>query len=292
MVSFKKSSSQEWSISVYLVIAVVFIAGTEAFKYFIIPGGTESAIWQSIGISILIYTLMIYFSLIHIFGVKRKSDIQDTRHSTRVDDIAKERLKNWEETFDAIEDWISIITPEATILRSNLTVENYFQLNVKEAIGKKCCELVHDTESPVDACPLPTMLKTGKRSSTEIQINDGRWLKISVDPIFNEKGEITSAVHIVRDISKRIADRIERENLINNLKDAVSQIKALNGLLPICSKCKKIRDDKGYWNQLEYYIEEHTEASFSHGMCPDCSDQLYGTEDWYIDMKEAKKKKQ
>jgi hypothetical protein len=60
------------------------------------------------------------------------------------------------------------------------------------------------------------------------------------------------------------------------LQDALSQIKTLKGLIPICASCKKIRDDKGYWNQLETFIQEHTEAEFSHGICPDCMKKLYG----------------
>ncbi len=64
------------------------------------------------------------------------------------------------------------------------------------------------------------------------------------------------------------------------------RVKILEGLLPICAKCKKIRDDKGYWNQIEPYIREHSEADFTHGLCPDCIKELYG-----IDYKEKKKGK-
>lgn len=60
------------------------------------------------------------------------------------------------------------------------------------------------------------------------------------------------------------------------LKKALSQVKTLSGLLPICSSCKKIRDDKGYWKQIETYISEHSEAEFSHGMCRECAEKLYG----------------
>lgn len=59
------------------------------------------------------------------------------------------------------------------------------------------------------------------------------------------------------------------------LKRALNQVKKLSGFLPICSSCKKIRDDKGYWNQIEVYIKEHSEADFSHGICPDCAKKLY-----------------
>ena len=68
----------------------------------------------------------------------------------------------------------------------------------------------------------------------------------------------------------------EREKLYLELKDAMTQIKTLKGIIPICAKCKKIRDDKGYWGQVEIYIREHSEAEFSHGICPECKEELYG----------------
>ena len=94
------------------------------------------------------------------------------------------------------------------------------------------------------------------------------------------------------DISKRKKIEKEREELIKNLQEALENIKTLKGLLPICSHCKKIRDDQGYWKQVDVYIQKHSEAEFTHSMCPVCSDELYGTEDWYIEMKKAKQQKE
>ncbi len=71
----------------------------------------------------------------------------------------------------------------------------------------------------------------------------------------------------------RIATEEEQKRLIDELKEAADKIKTLRGLIPICASCKKIRDDKGYWNQLETYIRDHTEAEFSHGLCPDCAEK-------------------
>ena len=68
----------------------------------------------------------------------------------------------------------------------------------------------------------------------------------------------------------------EERKTSKDLRDALVQIKTLSGLIPICASCKKIRDDKGYWNRLETYIQEHSEAEFSHGICPDCMKKLYG----------------
>jgi hypothetical protein len=67
----------------------------------------------------------------------------------------------------------------------------------------------------------------------------------------------------------------EREKLIRELQDSLVKIKTLRGLLPICASCKKIRDDKGYWNQIEAYIRDHSEAEFSHSICPVCMKKLY-----------------
>jgi hypothetical protein len=67
----------------------------------------------------------------------------------------------------------------------------------------------------------------------------------------------------------------EKEALIVELRDALASIKKLKGLLPICASCKKIRDDKGYWKEMELYIRDHSEAEFSHGLCPDCIAKLY-----------------
>lgn len=78
------------------------------------------------------------------------------------------------------------------------------------------------------------------------------------------------------------------EESIRELEKAMSEIKTLKGLLPICSTCKKIRDDKGYWNHLEAHIQKHSYATFSHGICPNCSDEMYGKEDWYQEMKNKK----
>ncbi|MBA4390530.1 MAG: hypothetical protein C0399_06300 [Syntrophus sp. (in: bacteria)] len=77
------------------------------------------------------------------------------------------------------------------------------------------------------------------------------------------------------DITGRKRAEEEREGLILKLREALSQVKALSGLLPICASCKKIRNDKGYWEQMEVYIRDHSEADFTHGICPECVQKLY-----------------
>lgn len=91
----------------------------------------------------------------------------------------------------------------------------------------------------------------------------------------NVDGSLGGIVGLIIDITDRKRAEEEREKLIQNLQDALAKVKTLSGLLPICASCKKIRDDKGYWNQIEQYISEHSDAEFSHGICPECVRRLY-----------------
>jgi PAS domain S-box-containing protein len=85
----------------------------------------------------------------------------------------------------------------------------------------------------------------------------------------------TYLLGIFRDVTEHKRAEEEREKLIHELQDALGKIKTLSGLLPICASCKKIRDDKGYWNQIEAYIGDHSEAEFTHSICPECMKKLY-----------------
>lgn len=87
------------------------------------------------------------------------------------------------------------------------------------------------------------------------------------------KGQTDSRllVRSVRYSLERRKAQVERERLISDLQEALTNIKRLSGLLPICAWCKKIRDDKGYWQQVEQYVHDHSEADFSHSICPECS---------------------
>ena len=96
-------------------------------------------------------------------------------------------------------------------------------------------------------------------------------VSLSISPIRDNSDSIIGASTIARDITERERMRKEREKFIAELQEALAKVKALKGLLPICAWCKKIRDDQGYWQQIEAYIRDHSEADFSHGICPECA---------------------
>lgn len=88
--------------------------------------------------------------------------------------------------------------------------------------------------------------------------------------------KLSELQHELQQANQALASQLEEQRRLNEeLQKALSQVKALSGLLPICSSCKKIRDDDGYWHQVEAYIAAHSEAKFSHGMCKDCIKKFY-----------------
>jgi PAS domain-containing protein len=100
-------------------------------------------------------------------------------------------------------------------------------------------------------------------------------LHVRLIPLIGSRQQIQGKLVIVRNISKRKELEAEREALIVTLQTTLAQVKTLRGLLPICANCKKIRDDDGYWQDVAVYVRDHTEAEFSHSICPDCLVELY-----------------
>lgn len=103
----------------------------------------------------------------------------------------------------------------------------------------------------------------------------GVYLQGSAQPLYDDDGSIIGAIESVRDITEQKREEIEKENLIAQLQEALSKVKRLSGLLPICAHCKKIRDGRDYWREIEAYIQENSEADFTHGICPDCKRMYY-----------------
>jgi hypothetical protein len=101
------------------------------------------------------------------------------------------------------------------------------------------------------------------------------WFEAHISPIKKIKGQPRMVAWVAFNITELKKTILEKDSLIKQLQKAINEIKTLRGILPICSFCKKIRDDKGYWNQLESYIDEHSDADLSHGVCPDCAKKHY-----------------
>ncbi len=123
-----------------------------------------------------------------------------------------------------------------------------------------------------------TVLDDGHHFETRHRRKDGTLIDVELSNngiVYRGKKLILC---VCRDITASKQATKEREELIKELKKASTEIKILRGILPLCSFCKKIRNDKGYWEQVDTYIDKHTEADISHGICPDCMKQHYPEE--------------
>lgn len=113
----------------------------------------------------------------------------------------------------------------------------------------------------------------------EMAVTNGsatRWIDMRVDPIADRWGDVAGRLVVTRCITVRKVLERDRERLIAELKLALSEVRALEELLPICASCKKVRDDQGYWSQIDVYLQTRAAVEFTHGICPDCDAKLYG----------------
>ena len=148
-----------------------------------------------------------------------------------------------------------------------------------EMIGKSASVLVPSFR-PRDWEETLHLIKSGERVDCleTVQLRkDGQQTDVSltISPIKDSAGAVIGASTVARDITQRKREEAERLKLIQELTDALAQVKTLTGLLPICASCKKIRDDNGYWQQVETYIQKHANVDFTHGICPECVHKLY-----------------
>ena len=147
-----------------------------------------------------------------------------------------------------------------------------------EIVGRKIWDLFDRDEADKRFAIVKKVFATGKTEEIEVRVplpSGDTYYLTTAKPILGEDGTVETVICTSKNITKRkqAEDAIKEEH--DRLLAAMSDIKTLSGLLPICASCKKIRDDKGYWNQIERYIQKHSDATFSHGICPDCVANLY-----------------
>jgi PAS domain S-box-containing protein len=166
-----------------------------------------------------------------------------------------------------------------TILEVNLTGAALLGIERSRLIKKAFSECVAESDRDKFYTHLKEVIFDVNRERCEVQLlkNDGTQFYVQLEGRAKTGNvKISSGCQmIVIDITKRIVTEQEKEKLHVELRQAMDQVKKLSGMLPICSSCKNIRDDHGYWKQIESYITEHSEALFSHSICPECAQKLY-----------------
>lgn len=175
---------------------------------------------------------------------------------------------------ESSDDAIISKTLDGTVLSWNQAAERIYGYTATEMIGRPISVLVPPSRM-AELAEILQRIQRGERVGrfdTLRKRKDGSIVEVSItiSPIRDATGRVTGASAIARDITERRQEEALRLRLIDELSQALKQAKTLSGLLPICASCKKIRDDQGYWQQVEVYIQEHSEAGFTHGLCPGC----------------------
>jgi len=170
---------------------------------------------------------------------------------------------------------------DSIIVSWNPAAERIYGYRAEEIIGRSIA-LLFPLDRRDELLDIMARIRRGETIGyfeTERLRKDGKTIPVSatISPIKDAEGKITGASVIARNITKQKQAEEERQQLIKKLSDTLSHVKLLHGLLPICASCKRIRDDGGYWRQVETYIASHSEASFTHSICPECLDK-YQTE--------------
>jgi len=176
-------------------------------------------------------------------------------------------------------DIITIVDDDGSVRYISPSLERVTGLKTSEVTGKNIFEYVHpDDETAAKDVFTHVIQNPGGVLSSELRMrHDGSsWHVFEIiarNLLQNEavKGIVVNS----HDITLRKEAEREREKLILELRQALSEVKTLSGMLPICAWCKKIRNDKGYWEQVEAYVGKHSNAQFSHGICPECLKKQY-----------------
>ncbi len=163
-----------------------------------------------------------------------------------------------------------------------------FNYSKDEIIGKNAADLFA-TKEVRTLSDVMTIIDINAHEKEEFVVENKQnkcfIVVVSASIVTSNSGQLVGRSTSFIDITKRKEIESDREKLITKLQKALDKIRVLRGLIPICASCKKIRDDKGYWAHIEQYIQDHSDARFTHSICPGCSDKLYGEKDWYKEMK-------
>lgn len=176
---------------------------------------------------------------------------------------------------------ISITDKNFNIIATNESYDTIFGKVDRRKNTIKCHEERPGPKCFSDECPHVQVFSKGKEivsieTVTKDENSKEHHFIVTATPYRNFEGKKTGIIETFQNITPRKKLEKEKENLIDSLRVALEEVKILSGFLPICASCKKIRDDKGYWTQIETYIREHSDAEFSHGICPDCAEKHYG----------------
>ncbi|MBF0557169.1 MAG: PAS domain-containing protein [Nitrospirae bacterium] len=177
-------------------------------------------------------------------------------------------ISHWHFSFDALSDPVLLLDKNNTVMRTNPAYTRTFNISPGDAIDKKSFSI---------AGPFfDESVKSEQGRTKEVfEPESGLYLEIMSLPVLDNVGEQEGTLIFIRNVTDLKRYEQEREALYFDLREALAKVRQLSGMLPICRSCKKIRDDKSYWNQIESYLLGRSEPELGHGVCPECLEKIY-----------------
>lgn len=178
--------------------------------------------------------------------------------------------------FNSLQEPVIVIDRDYRIFDANEAFCNKYDKSREEMMGRRCHEVTHSIKSPCFEkglfCPAKRVFETGLRASAThthyLPGQDEVVEEICASPVRDSEGNILHVVEELRDMTEVLKTRETVRRLEADVRD-------LSGIIPICASCKKVRNDRGYWESVEKYIRTHSSMVFSHTICSDCSKRLY-----------------
>ncbi|MDD3992785.1 MAG: PAS domain S-box protein [Desulfobacterales bacterium] len=193
----------------------------------------------------------------------------------RMENLLREEISRWRMLIEQSRDGIVVLDQQGKVYEANTQFAKMLGYSLQEVHDLHVWDW--DAKSAKDEIRvmIDEIDPEGAHFETQHRRKDGTIIDVEL----SNNGAVYRGEKLIfcicRDITERKRAEKERIDLVNKLQAALAEIKTLRGILPICSHCKKIRNDKGDWEQIEVYIKEHSEVDFSHSLCPECMKKLY-----------------
>lgn len=203
-----------------------------------------------------------------------------TKELEKVNKHLRESEKRYRSVVELSPLGVGIVNTEGVIVDANQALASMLGYKIEEILGLTFRDITHPDDLKREIVLIQSLINNEQTSfclEKRYRHRNGNyfWINITVAKMLDLAGDQVFIFGFIEDISHRKQIEREREQLINELQKALAEIKELRGFFPICSNCKKIRDDAGYWQQVEEYLMDRTDAQFTHSICPDCLKKLY-----------------
>ena len=260
-------------IAIGVLIVVITVISESLFHIFLLPEIPHLSDFHLLIGSVATLILIPLIIIVLFYYYPKQLSAKLVSHQ-----LASSR-EEWERTFNSMTDYVSIHDERYRVIKVNRTLCEFLGMQPDEIIGKYCYQVFHNGNAPHGNCPQKRAFESGQ-PVTEI-ISDSNLdtpLQVTCSPLFSDVGVFQGSVHVAREHEPPVS-----QEETNSTPSGCGTCRAMKEgereagrtILPLCSFCKKIRDDEGSWEKVEVYIHKNLLTDISHSICPECTQEYY-----------------